>query len=100
MSFQNTYPLFKKRQLPKGSCLFLYFAASLSASPEIIRHIKSRCKAGASPMPCSGFLLGMIVFRAYFFWTYLRQSSITATRMMMPENTNCRLVSMPRVVRA
>lgn len=35
----------------------------------------------------------------YFFWTYFKQSSITATRMMMPENTNCRLVSMPRVVR-
>ena len=35
----------------------------------------------------------------YFFWTYLRQSSITATRMMIPENTNCRLVSMPSVVK-
>ena len=35
----------------------------------------------------------------YFFWTYLRQSSVTATRMMMPENTNCRLVSMPSTVR-
>ena len=35
----------------------------------------------------------------YFFWTYLRQSSVTAVRMMMPENTNCRLVSMPRMVR-
>ena len=34
----------------------------------------------------------------YFFWTYLRQSSVTAARMMMPENTNCRLVSMPRIV--
>ena len=37
--------------------------------------------------------------KSYFFWTYFRQSSITATRMMMPENTNCRLVSMPRTVR-
>ena len=36
---------------------------------------------------------------AHFFWTYFRQSSMTATRMMMPENTNCRLASMPRVVR-
>ena len=35
----------------------------------------------------------------YFFWTYFRQSSMTATRMMMPENTNWRLASMPRVVR-
>ncbi len=35
----------------------------------------------------------------YFFWTYFRQSSITATRMMMPEKTNWRFVSMPRVVR-
>jgi hypothetical protein len=35
----------------------------------------------------------------YFFWTYFKQSSMTATRMMMPENTNCKLVSMPRVVR-
>ena len=36
----------------------------------------------------------------YFFWTYFRQSSMTATRMMMPEITNWRLASMPRVVRA
>ncbi len=35
----------------------------------------------------------------YFFWTYFRQSSITATRMMIPEKTNCRLVSIPKVVR-
>ena len=37
--------------------------------------------------------------RDHFFWMYFRQSSITATRMMMPENTNWRLASMPRTVR-
>ena len=36
---------------------------------------------------------------AYFFWTYFRQSSMTATRMMMPEKMNCRLTSMPSTVR-
>ena len=36
---------------------------------------------------------------AYFFWTYFRQSSMTATRMMMPEKMNCRLASMPSTVR-
>ena len=35
----------------------------------------------------------------YFFCTYFRQSRVTATRMMMPEKTNCRLVSIPRIVR-
>lgn len=34
----------------------------------------------------------------YFFLTYLRQSSVTATRMIIPSNINCRLVSMPRIV--
>ena len=24
----------------------------------------------------------------YFFWTYFKQSKVTASRMMMPENTN------------
>lgn len=35
----------------------------------------------------------------YFFCTYFKQSRVTATRMMIPEKTNCRLVSMPRMVR-
>ena len=35
----------------------------------------------------------------YFFCTYLRQSMVTADRIMMPENTNCRFVSTPRIVR-
>lgn len=39
------------------------------------------------------------LWKDYFFWTYFKQSSITATRMIMPENTNCKLVSMPKVVR-
>ena len=34
----------------------------------------------------------------YFFLTYLRQSSVTATRMIIPSNINCRLVSIPRIV--
>lgn len=35
----------------------------------------------------------------YFFCTYFRQSRVTATRIMIPENTNCRFVSIPRMVR-
>ena len=51
---------------------------------------------------CGGCLMCICVGSSeknYFFWTYFRQSRVTATRMMMPENTNCRLVSIPRVVR-
>ena len=36
----------------------------------------------------------------YFLRTYFRQSSVTAMRMITPENTNCRLVSIPRIVSA
>ena len=36
---------------------------------------------------------------AYFFCTYLRQSMVTAERIMMPEKTNWRFVSTPRIVR-
>lgn len=35
----------------------------------------------------------------YFFWTYFRQSSVTAVMMMIPSNTNCKFVSIPRIVR-
>ncbi len=34
----------------------------------------------------------------YFFCTYLRQSMVTADRIMIPEKTNCRFVSTPRIV--
>ena len=34
----------------------------------------------------------------YFFCTYFRQSSVTATNIMIPENTNCRFVSIPSIV--
>ena len=34
----------------------------------------------------------------HFFWMYFRQSSVTASRMMMPEKTNWRFVSTPRIV--
>lgn len=39
------------------------------------------------------------IFSNYFFWTYFKQSSVTAVMMMMPSNTNCRFVSIPRMVR-
>ena len=35
----------------------------------------------------------------YFFCTYFKQSRVTATRIMIPEKINCRLVSIPRMVR-
>ena len=34
----------------------------------------------------------------YFFCTYLRQSRVTAARMMIPSNMNWRFVSIPRMV--
>ena len=37
---------------------------------------------------------------SYFFWTYFKQSRVTAVRIITPEKTNCRLVSMPRMVSA
>lgn len=58
-------------------------------------------KGGLPPravVPCGGPAASGGPRTCYFFWTYLRQSSVTAARMMMPENTNCRLVSMPRIV--
>ena len=36
----------------------------------------------------------------YFFCMYFKESRVTATRMMIPENTNCKLVSIPRMVKA
>ena len=58
---------------------------------------KAAAKQSGSYLLCDGCprLVGM----AYFFWTYFRQSSMTATRMMMPEKMNCRLASMPSTVR-
>ena len=66
-------------------------------------HHDNRQKPAPPPKSGEGLLYALFSLRGrkkyYFFWTYFRQSSITATRMMMPENTNCRLVSMPRTVR-
>ena len=36
----------------------------------------------------------------HFFWTYFKESSVTAMRIMIPEKTNCRFVSIPRMVKA
>lgn len=35
-----------------------------------------------------GFSVSSLPCRNYFFCTYLRQSIVTADRMMIPENTN------------
>ena len=79
---------------------------------EINRPGKAAGRAGEAPRPHSTKQRGPLPNgsgplcdwgnrkrKDHFFWTYFRQSSMTATRMMMPEKTNCRLVSMPRVVR-
>ncbi len=52
-------------------------------------------------VPCRLFLCNRKFPSAfsYFFWTYFKQSMVTAARMMMPEKTNWRLVSTPRTVR-
>lgn len=39
------------------------------------------------------------VISDYFFCTYFKQSRVTAVRMMIPSNTNCRFVSIPKIVR-
>ena len=62
------------------------------------RNTRNRPRADRiAPLPWGGTYL---LLWNYFFCTYFRQSSMTATRMMMPEITNWRLASMPRVVRA
>ena len=35
---------------------------------------------------------------SYFFRTYFKQSRVTATRIIIPEKINCKLVSIPKIV--
>ena len=51
------------------------------------------------PLTSSARIRVLSASAAHFFCTYFRQSRVTAVRIMIPSNTNCRFVSMPRMVR-
>ena len=46
---------------------------------------------------CSPYIIPL--YHDQFFLMYFRQSRVTAERIMIPSKTNCRLVSIPRIVR-